>query len=90
MLTYSKFVKEVEIEPNIFEIHNNVFDKGSCQCFKDCDCYKNKGKFLFTDVRYRNNLVKRIDGKFRTYSTLSGSKESLKAFKLKEITIKEL
>ena len=84
MMTYSKFVSKIEIEPGIFEIKNNIYDKGSCQCFKDCDCYKNKGKFLFENIRYSCGIITEF-GKERNYFTLEGCKSSLKAYKLKLI-----
>jgi hypothetical protein len=80
MGTYSKFKHKKEIEPNLFEIANDVFHDGGCQCFKDCDCCNNKGKFLFTDIRYSNGLVLREDGKERIYSSIEGCKASLKAY----------
>lgn len=80
MGTYSKFKYRKEIESNLFEIANDVFDNGACQCFKDCDCYKNKGKFLFTDIRYSNGIVLKTNGKERIYSSIEGCKASLKAY----------
>ena len=80
MNTYAKFYKEVEIEPGIFEVTYQIFDSGSCQCFKDCDCAKNKGKLIGAHTRYRNTKVLNWNDKPRQYSTLKGCKDSLEAW----------
>jgi hypothetical protein len=80
MLTYSKLKETKEIEPDIFENVYDVFDKGSCQCFKDCDCYKKRGQFLFTISNYFHPKITRsFDNKPRYFSTLEGLKQSIKA-----------
>lgn len=35
-------------------------DDGKCQCFKDCDCYKNKGKVTITEITWYRNT--KFDG----------------------------
>lgn len=83
MGTYAKFVSKIEIEPNIFEITNAIYDNGSCQCFKNCDCYQRKGNFLFNDIRYSYGAINEF-GKEKTFNTLEGCKSSYKAFLLKK------
>ena len=83
MNSQHKLTSKVEVEPNIFELTYEVYNSGSCQCFKDCDCYKKKGEFMGKYIRYSNSLVKNAGGKERTYSTLKGCKDSIKAYKNK-------
>lgn len=84
MGTYSKFISKIEIEPNIFEIKNQIFYNGACQCFKDCDCHKRKNTPLFIDIRYSYGAVNEF-GKERTFNSLEGCKQSYNAYLLKQI-----
>ena len=82
MGTYAIFLSKIEIEPGIYEIKHKIFNNGSCQCFKDCDCYSKKGEFLNIDIRYSNGIINKF-GKEKIYSSLEGCKSSLKAYLLK-------
>lgn len=83
MGTIAKKSSRKEIKPGIFEITTAIHASGSCQCFKDCDCYLEKGKFLYNDIRYSNGIKYPITGKERTYSTLKGCEDSLEAYNKK-------
>lgn len=71
------FVKSVPTShPLIIEHIYNVVDTGGCQCNKDCDCYKNKGKLLgtasnFTGIRYYPN------GTLKKYNTFKDCLQSV-------------
>lgn len=54
MGTFKKFVHKIQLEENLYEIKHAVYDSGSCQCFKDCDCIKNKGELEGYSVKYSN------------------------------------
>lgn len=82
MGTCAKFVSRIELEPNLFEIKHEILDNGSCQCSKDCDCYKRKGSLLGIDIKYSNGLVMNPGGKERTYSSIRGCRDSFNSFKL--------
>ena len=57
MGSYRKLVDKVKVEGSeINKITYNVFDNGSCQCFKDCDCYSRKGLLLGTQEIFTHPL----------------------------------
>lgn len=47
-------VKKEEIEPNIIKKTFDLYNDGGCQCFSDCDCYKNKGIVQTEIITYNN------------------------------------
>ena len=77
MNTYTKFLKETEIKPGIYEVTYGVFHSGACQCFKDCDCINKKGQLLGTTTTYRNDKVLKWNGKPRNYTSLKDCENSL-------------
>lgn len=83
MGTFAKFIHRKQLEKNLFEIKHSIYNNGSCQCFKDCDCYSKKGEYLYDDIRYSNGIILNPNGKERTYSTIEGCKSSLAAYQNK-------
>lgn len=87
MKTYAKLVSRKEIEPNLFELQFNIYNSGSCQCFKDCNCYEKKGELLGTDIRYSNGIVINDNNKERTYNSIKGCKDSLESYLNKHLKL---
>lgn len=83
MGTSAKFIHRIQLEENLFEIKHSIHKNGACQCFKDCDCYSEKGELIGHSVRYSNGIVVNHLGKERTYSSIEGCKSSLKAYQNK-------
>lgn len=79
MGVYSKLVHRKEIEENIFEIKYSLHDSGSCQCSKDCDCSSKRGQLLGYETIYSNGVLKKPNGKERTYKSIEIAKSALEA-----------
>ena len=71
MKTYSKFISEEPVPntPYTKKIYH-IFNSGSCQCIKDCDCIKDKGKFLGIQENYTHPLS---DKSFTSYESCEES-----------------
>lgn len=80
MGTFAKFKSKTQVEENVFEIVHEIYNDGACQCFGDCNCYNKKGEYICDDIRYSNGIVLNTLGKERTYNSIVGCKESLKAY----------
>lgn len=74
-----------EANPAFNKIHEDIVAKaftfygihnGSCQCFKDCDCYKDKGKRTDFGIEYK------VDGD-KTYKHYKSWKTAINVYKQK-------
>jgi hypothetical protein len=65
--------EQIEVYNNIpiKKLTFNLVNDGSCQCFKDCDCYANKGKIEDTYEMYANTLYT------KRYTTLKNCKQAI-------------
>ena len=80
MGTYAKFKNRKEIEPGIYQITNEIYHDGACQCFGDCECMQRRGEILGLDERYTyEGAVHKGTGRCRTFNSLRGCKESMKS-----------
>jgi len=68
-----------EILPStIVKITFNRYMSGSCQCFKDCDCYLNAGKLIGEEYCYTySGAVYKDTLKQRYFTTEQGALQSL-------------
>lgn len=76
MSVFRKEINRIEISPNIFEIKYEVKDSGSCQCFKDCDCYKKKNDFLYFEYEYTYTGAVNAGNKEKRFNSLKGCQDS--------------
>ena len=70
MGTFGRFKREYQIDDIIRAKETDIFDDGACQCFGDCDCNLNRGKFLYTDTRYYHPLSE------KSFSSEKGARHS--------------
>ena len=57
MGSYRKLADKVKVEgTDINKIIYNVYDNGSCQCYRDCDCSSRKGLLLGTQEIFTHPL----------------------------------
>ena len=57
----------------------NHLNTGSCQCTKDCDCMRLKGKIMYQIKTYSNPLAFKPNGKPKEFKTIKDCMSSYKA-----------
>lgn len=75
-----QYVGEEKTEiPHVTKHVWNLIGTGACQCYGDCDCYKDRGKFLGQVFKYSHPFATYSNGGIKKYETLEACLQSLKS-----------
>lgn len=85
MHTYRKYIGLTNLTENTVMQQWEILDSGGCQCFKDCDCSKRKGKFMRYEYNFYNKKLLNKQGTApRNYSQLESLRQALKQKNIEE------